>query len=412
VKTNKALHNKQILNFNFFSKKKEKSSAQLCEEHSITNVEINYTAKDFQTLVTYKLFNSHIRPMLVEKNPKLVMYKMVSVIGAKWREFIELKEQHQQTEKEQAGAAAVSADSSSSASSKSDTEPTAATNNKKETIEQSDEKSTEPATAAAVAVETVVSRRGRVSRKRGYDYNESNDDQPSAAVAATDSSNAANEAAIAAATAELESTRRTSSRTKKTATYSKMDEEVANSPASSETGGIKAVVATAAPATTSNSKKANGADKQAASAKSTEKTAAAAATVTTTPSAEKTEKSGKSTKKRKKRDGDEGGGTNYNDSDAEFEAMLEEQCRMDENEQAKKKQRQAVRQAAAETKNPKSTIISTNLTPKGGLVNGKAKTVTKAKMKNSAEPDEFEVEKKNYFLVFVFEQKNLLSIFA
>lgn len=66
---------------------------------------------------------------------------------------------------------------------------------------------------------------------------------------------------------------------------------------------------------------------------------------------------------------------------------------MDENEQAKKKQRQAVRQAAAETKNPKSTIISTNLTPKGGLVNGaaKAKPVVKAKMKNSTEPDEFEV---------------------
>ena len=74
---------------------------------------------------------------------------------------------------------------------------------------------------------------------------------------------------------------------------------------------------------------------------------------------------------------------------------------MDENEQAKKKQRQAARQAAAETKNPKSTIISTNLAPKGGLINGgaKGKPVTKAKMKNSAEPDEFEVS-----LVFICDK--------
>ena len=58
----------------------------------ITNIELKYTEEDFTSLVTYKLFNQHIRPMLLEKNPKLVMYKMVSVIGAKWREFIELRE--------------------------------------------------------------------------------------------------------------------------------------------------------------------------------------------------------------------------------------------------------------------------------------------------------------------------------
>ncbi len=61
----------------------------------INNIELNYTQEDFQNLVTYKLFNQHIRPILLEKNPKLVMYKMVSVIGAKWREFIELREQHE-----------------------------------------------------------------------------------------------------------------------------------------------------------------------------------------------------------------------------------------------------------------------------------------------------------------------------
>ena len=71
----------------------------------ITNIDIQYTDEDFQNLVTYKLFNQHIRPMLLEKNPKLVMYKMVGVIGAKWREFIELRET-----KEAAAAAAGKCD--------------------------------------------------------------------------------------------------------------------------------------------------------------------------------------------------------------------------------------------------------------------------------------------------------------
>ena len=76
--------------------KDHKSSKELCEEMGITNIDIVYTDEDFQSLVTYKLFNQHIRPMLSEKNPKLVMHKMVTVIGAKWREFIELKEQRSQ----------------------------------------------------------------------------------------------------------------------------------------------------------------------------------------------------------------------------------------------------------------------------------------------------------------------------
>ena len=84
-----------------------------------------------------------------------------------------------------------------------------------------------------------------------------------------------------------------------------MDEEgEANLSSMSETGGNKAV---AALATTSNSNLANGAEMRAA-AESTEKAADA---VTDTPLAEKS-------------------------------AMLEEQCRTNDNGQAKKKQRNAV----------------------------------------------------------------------
>jgi hypothetical protein len=98
-----------------------------------------------------------------------------------------------------------------------------------------------------------------VSRKRVYDHNESNDEQPSAAVvvvAAAETSKEAN------ATVELESTRRMSSRTKKNVNYSLLDDELANSPSMSETGGD--------PPTSSNMIRSNGAEKRAA-AESTEK---------------------------------------------------------------------------------------------------------------------------------------------
>ncbi len=106
----------------------------------------------------------------------------VSQIRDKWREFLKLKEQQQkQTEREQANTGSE----------------------------------------ATATVETVV------SRKRVYDHNKSNDEQPSAAVvvvvAAAESSKAAN------ATVELESTRRMSLRTKKNVNYSLLNDELANS---------------------------------------------------------------------------------------------------------------------------------------------------------------------------------------
>ncbi len=191
------------------------------------------------------------------------------LIRAKWREFLKLKEQQQkQTEREQANTG-----------------------------------------SEAAAVETVV------SRKRVYDHNEGNDDQPSAAVVAAPAAESETSKA-GCATAELESTRRTSSKTI-AEKYSETDEAAANPTSLSETF--------VNPATSSSMRKANGAQKRAA-VESIEK---AAATVTT------------------------------------------------------------------KTKILKSTISSTDTTPKRGPVTGRAqvKPVNKPKMKNSAEPDQVEVRK-------------------
>ena len=131
------------------------------------------------------------------------MYKMVSVIGAKWREFIELKEQQQQAtsgsdkEKETpvvTSAPAVTTDSSSSSSSKSDTETSA----KKEAVAPATDANEEPVASkstesAAAAADTALSRRGRATRKRGHDYSEGNETEAASAAIAEST---ANEAAI------------------------------------------------------------------------------------------------------------------------------------------------------------------------------------------------------------------------
>ena len=72
--------------------KNNKSSSDLCREWKIVNIEYTYKSDDFAKLVTYKLFDQHIRPHLLKKNPKLVMYQQLIILTAKWREFNELKE--------------------------------------------------------------------------------------------------------------------------------------------------------------------------------------------------------------------------------------------------------------------------------------------------------------------------------
>lgn len=276
-----------------------KSSAQICEEMGIVNIEYNYTADDFANLVTYKLFNQHIRPLLLEKNPRLVMFKMVGVIGAKWREFIELKEKQQQ---QTAGSSPATGDE-----------------DKKEAADES------------VTSKGASSRRPATRRRTGTQQ-EVADEVDNATVAAI------------AEQADLDDqTTRRSARNKRVSpifistihpqmliTY--LIKGAANKSAINQedldtSTPPPAPAPAAAPAATNKRQSTGGAA---------------------------VKQAGGPPKKRKKRGGDDDGGNA--DSDAEFEAMLEEQCRLEENEKEKKKQRQAAKkQAAAQAKAAQGT---------------------------------------------------------
>lgn len=44
---------------------------EVCSSFGLADVDIQYTDADFENLTSYKLFQQHVRPMLVKENPKV-----------------------------------------------------------------------------------------------------------------------------------------------------------------------------------------------------------------------------------------------------------------------------------------------------------------------------------------------------
>uniref|UniRef100_A0A8C3G7F6 Chromodomain helicase DNA binding protein 3 n=1 Tax=Cyclopterus lumpus TaxID=8103 RepID=A0A8C3G7F6_CYCLU len=66
---------------------KQKTSAQLAKEWGLEDVDHTFTEEDYRELTNYKAFSQFMRPMIAKKNPKIPMSKMMTILGAKWREF-------------------------------------------------------------------------------------------------------------------------------------------------------------------------------------------------------------------------------------------------------------------------------------------------------------------------------------
>ncbi|KAA8593560.1 hypothetical protein FQN60_009676 [Etheostoma spectabile] len=64
--------------------KEPKSSGQLMQEWGLEDVQYGFTEDDYKTITNYKAFS---QPLIAKKNPKIPMSKMMTVLGAKWREF-------------------------------------------------------------------------------------------------------------------------------------------------------------------------------------------------------------------------------------------------------------------------------------------------------------------------------------
>ncbi|XP_041444883.1 chromodomain-helicase-DNA-binding protein 3-like isoform X2 [Xenopus laevis] len=68
-------------------KVEQKSSAALLSSWGLEDVDYVFTDEDYHTLTNYKAFSQFMRPLIAKKNPKIPMSKMMTILGAKWREF-------------------------------------------------------------------------------------------------------------------------------------------------------------------------------------------------------------------------------------------------------------------------------------------------------------------------------------
>ncbi|WAR14920.1 CHD3-like protein [Mya arenaria] len=72
----------------------QETSADIAAKFGLANIELEYTAEDFEALTNYKLFREHIQPLLVDQNPKAAQAKLINLIAAKWREFAQAAGQY------------------------------------------------------------------------------------------------------------------------------------------------------------------------------------------------------------------------------------------------------------------------------------------------------------------------------
>lgn len=73
---------------------------EVCSTFGLTDVDIEFSEQDMQNLISYKLFQQHVRPLLTKENPKVPMSKLMMLVAAKWREFSSINP-HLQSEQQE-----------------------------------------------------------------------------------------------------------------------------------------------------------------------------------------------------------------------------------------------------------------------------------------------------------------------
>ncbi|KAG9337691.1 hypothetical protein JZ751_028341 [Albula glossodonta] len=66
---------------------REDEQREKSDKWGLEDVDYAFSEEDYHTLTNYKAFSQFLRPLIAKKNPKIPMSKMMTVLGAKWREF-------------------------------------------------------------------------------------------------------------------------------------------------------------------------------------------------------------------------------------------------------------------------------------------------------------------------------------
>ncbi|XP_071841131.1 chromodomain-helicase-DNA-binding protein 5-like isoform X4 [Apostichopus japonicus] len=70
-----------------FQPARPKTSLELMREFLVEEFEMEYMDSDYQELINYKLFSEHVKPLVLERAPKIATPKLAQLVAALWREF-------------------------------------------------------------------------------------------------------------------------------------------------------------------------------------------------------------------------------------------------------------------------------------------------------------------------------------
>lgn len=59
----------------------------MMREFGIEEFEMEYMDSDYEELINYKLFSEHVKPLVLERAPKIPTPKLAQLVAALWREF-------------------------------------------------------------------------------------------------------------------------------------------------------------------------------------------------------------------------------------------------------------------------------------------------------------------------------------
>nr|XP_054768903.1 chromodomain-helicase-DNA-binding protein Mi-2 homolog isoform X3 [Lytechinus pictus] len=68
-------------------KPQTETSMDLMRKYGIEEFEMEYTESDYDELINYKLYTDNIRPLVLDRAPKLHSQKLVNLLAALWKEF-------------------------------------------------------------------------------------------------------------------------------------------------------------------------------------------------------------------------------------------------------------------------------------------------------------------------------------
>ena len=67
-----------------------KTVDEICSAYKLKKIDLKYSDDDYKNFVTFKAYNAYLRPLIMGINPKIAMPRLVMMVSAYWRDFLQI----------------------------------------------------------------------------------------------------------------------------------------------------------------------------------------------------------------------------------------------------------------------------------------------------------------------------------